>query len=121
MKSILLIDDDQMLLDVMSEIFHLEGFMVHTSRSSIMGVCIAQECEPDMIICDWMMPGLGGCALYKAFQSDPRTHAIPFLLMTGYADRSGIQRWTGLPSEQIIPKPFEVQQLVNVVKRLLSF
>ena len=44
-----------------------------------------------------------------------------FVMMTGSTDTRVIQQWTGLPSEQIVPKPFDIATLLNAVRRLTNY
>lgn len=120
MKTVLIIDDDQFLLEVIAEILRIEGYKTLLSTNGEEGLCLAQVQRPDVIISDWMMPGLGGYALVKELQKDWRTTSIPFVMLTGSTDTRVIQQWTGLPLEQIVPKPFDIATLLNAIKRLTS-
>lgn len=121
MKTVLIIDDDKFLLEVISEVFRIEGFKTLIATNGEDAVCLAQQRHPDVIVSDWMMPGMGGYALVKALQRDWRTTQIPFVMLTGWADTKVIQQWTGLPTEQIVPKPFDIATLVNAVRRLTNY
>ncbi len=120
MKTILLIDDDEFLMDILSEVFQIEGYRVMTAMSAGEGLCLVQHRLPDVILCDWIMPGAGAYALLRHLESHWRTATIPFFLVTGWSDIAGIQRWTGLPSERIITKPFRIAHLLKVVNESLT-
>ncbi|MBC8099690.1 MAG: response regulator [Armatimonadetes bacterium] len=117
MKTVLVIDDDHLLLELITEICAYEGYAVLTAHNGAGGLKLAQQSRIDLILCDWMMPNMGGYTLFRALQADRHTSHIPFMLMTGSTDFQSIQRWTGIPAEWVLPKPFEISRLLMVLRQ----
>jgi CheY-like chemotaxis protein len=120
MTTILVIDDDDILLDAIAEVLSYEGYDILTASSGDEGLLLAQQQCPSIIICDWMIPKLKGYDVFKALQADYRTASIPYLLISGYSDIVTIQRLTGIVPERIFSKPFDIPRLLATVKQITS-
>ena len=78
-KSLLLIDDDPSLLIGLDGVLKYEGYKVFTAKHGNIGIDIAREYIPDLIVCDLMMPPPNGFDVLTALSQDPKTENIPFL------------------------------------------
>src|SRR4029453_7124959 len=80
--TILVIDDDPAVRDLMQRFLGKEGFAVRTASSGPDGLTLARELHPAAITLDVMMPGMDGWAVLAALKADPGTAAIPVIMVT---------------------------------------
>ncbi len=117
-NSILVIDDEKVIRDSVSKTLEKAGFETQTAGTLLDAVEIIQSKKFDLIICDVMIPHIGGLELVDKLKSDPKYSTTPVLLMTGM-DRD-ILNATLVTADDIITKPFDSSQLLDKVKSLLA-
>jgi PAS domain S-box-containing protein len=83
LKTVLLIDDDPHLLDLMTKTLLQKGFRVLRASDGRKGVDFAIKHGPDVIILDLIMPGFNGVQVVEQLRVDPQTKNIPILIQTG--------------------------------------
>jgi len=116
---ILIVDDEPDLTSILEYNFRAAGFVpsvTHTGREALQ--FIRRE-PPDLVILDLMLPDLPGTEVCKVLKAEPRTRAIPVLMLTARADE--IDRVLGfeLGADDYVVKPFSVRELVLRVRALL--
>jgi two-component system phosphate regulon response regulator PhoB len=119
-KTILVADDESHILNVVSLKLRNAGFRVLTAHDGQEALELAQQERPDLIITDYHMPLLSGLELCRKLKQDPRTMAIPAIMLTarGYhlephdTNDSGIRR--------MLSKPFSPRHLLSTVNDVLS-
>ena len=116
MKTILLIEDNTEIRENMSEIMALASYNVLTAENGKIGVELATEYKPDLIICDIMMPVLDGYGVIHMLQKNPDTQSIPFIFLTAKAERSEMRRGMELGADDYITKPFNGTELLNAIE-----
>ncbi len=89
----------------------LGGIRVHACTDSLRAMEMAHEVVPDLILLDYVMPGLDGVRLFKRFQADPVLARIPVVFLTASATGPGIKELKTLGAAGIILKPFSVHEL----------
>jgi len=119
MKTILLIEDNADIRDNMAEILELAGFKVITADNGKLGVELAVEGKPDLIVCDIMMPVLDGYGVIHMLQKNPETQHIPFIFLTAKAERTEIRKGMELGADDYITKPFNGTELLNAIESRL--
>src|SRR5437773_1919325 len=87
-KSILLIDDDAYLLEVIQDYLEAKGFVVHTARDGLQAHPLASSRKPSLIILDVDMPHTNGLKALQQLRKDPKTENIPVILLTGMVSAS---------------------------------
>jgi DNA-binding response OmpR family regulator len=118
--TILLVDDDPDLLQMLSDGLELLGkFHVVRARNGIMGLEQFFEVRPDCMIIDIKMPGLDGYQLIRALRGDPESAATPLIILTALAQEQ--QQFAGLAlgADQYLIKPVPPRELVAAVKQAL--
>ena len=120
MKTILLIEDNVDIRENMSEIMALASYNVLTAENGKIGVELATEHKPDLIICDIMMPVLDGYGVIHMLQKNPDTQSIPFIFLTAKAERSEMRRGMELGADDYITKPFNGTELLNAIESRLK-
>jgi len=120
MKTILLIEDNPDIRENMSEIMSLASFNVLTAENGKLGVELATQHKPDLIICDIMMPVLDGYGVIHMLQKNPETQSIPFIFLTAKAERSEMRKGMELGADDYITKPFNGTELLNAIESRLK-
>ena len=115
MKNILVIEDDDQVRENIAEILELEDFEAITAENGFIGVQLATEKLPDLIICDVMMPELDGYGVLKALRQNPATAAIPFIFLTAKAERHDLRQGMNLGADDYLTKPFTPGELRQVI------
>jgi CheY-like chemotaxis protein len=116
MSTILVIDDEIKALDLILEMLEYEGYEVLRAENGTTGLRLINERMPDIIFCDVRMPDIDGFAVLKATRMNPRTRAIPFVLISGFDDMALIQRSEELGAFHYLIKPILIHDLLPIIK-----
>ena len=119
MPLILYIDDNRNMRENGTEILELEGYRVLTADDGKQGVDLARTRNPDLILCDVIMPMQDGYETIKQLKSDPELSQIPFVFVTASAEKSEMSKGLELGAVAYIRKPFDGEELLETVKRNL--
>jgi DNA-binding response OmpR family regulator len=122
MARILVIDDDAMLLNCVADAlsFNLRDSQVVSVRNGKMGLQLAQELQPDVIVCDLNMPEMNGYEVLARIRRDEMTANIPFIFLTSEANSNKRKLGIELGADEYLTKPFALSQLVNAVESQLT-
>ena len=116
MKKLLLIEDNLEMRENTAEILELAGYEMYTAENGKGGVKIAQEVEPDLIICDIMMPELDGYGVLRILSKNPYTASIPFIFLTAKAEKGDIRKGMNMGADDYLTKPFEEVELLDAIE-----
>ena len=119
-RTVLSIDDSPTILRLVEMILSHAGFTVHTATDGATGVEVAKKLRPDLILVDFIMPGMNGFQVCKALRESPGTAKIPIVLVSSKGEAVGEQFVDTLKIEHYLTKPFQPEQLVADVKRILG-
>jgi CRP-like cAMP-binding protein/CheY-like chemotaxis protein len=115
-KTILLIEDNLEMRENTAEIIELASYKVITAENGKVGVELAKEHLPDLIICDIMMPEMDGYGVLYILSKDPKTCSIPFVFLTAKAEKSEVRKGMNLGADDYVTKPFEEMELLSVIE-----
>ena len=118
--SILVIDDEQDVIDMLSVSLTKAGLKVWSATDGVSGLTKARQQQPALVILDLMMPKMPGLEVCKLLKSDPATQGIPIIMLTAKAEE--IDRVLGLEvgADDYVTKPFSPRELtlrINAVLR----
>jgi DNA-binding response OmpR family regulator len=115
-RSVLVVDDNAKIVDVLSAYLRAEGFDVQTAQDGPGAVLSVQEHRPDIALLDIMLPGIDGIELTRRFQ---REYGLPVILVTAKSDE--VDRLIGLEvgADDYVSKPFSPREVVARVKAVL--
>ncbi|GAB5518365.1 MAG: hypothetical protein RhofKO_06160 [Rhodothermales bacterium] len=117
--SILVVEDEHTLRRLLQ--YRLSKiYDVRTAANGVEALKLVEEHIPDLIISDIMMPRMDGFALQQALQKDQKTRVIPFIFLTAKADEQSRLRGMRTGVDDYITKPFDIEQLLSRVERLLE-
>ena len=105
---------------IICETLDLFGFEAMGAGDGEHGIQLSREQVPDLIICDINMPGLDGYGTLKAVRGNPATATIPFVFLSGSADRVAVRKGMELGADDYLTKPFTPQELIASVKTRLD-
>ena len=119
-RSVLVVEDDPVILRLLEVNFELEGFTVLLAHDGAEGIEVARAQLPDAVVTDIMMPHTSGLELLTALRGDPDTKGIPIILLSAKAQTSDLKTGLEAGADDYITKPFEPLALVERVNALLS-
>ncbi len=119
-STILLVDDDQTSLDLMTVILERKGFKVVKTTDSLAVMHMLDAVQPHLVISDLMMPGLDGLGLCEQIRMQPERAALPLLIVSAKSDRVTIESCFQAGATEYATKPLSPEMLVNTVYRLLG-
>ena len=118
-KKILLIEDDAIVRDNTAEILRLANYNVLTSDNGKDGIAKAKTYQPDLIICDILMPELDGYGVLQIMLRNDDLQKIPFIFMSAKTNHSDIRKGMNLGASDYITKPFEESELLSAIESRL--
>jgi DNA-binding response OmpR family regulator len=122
-KKILVVDDDVSIADLLTQALNEEGYEVYKTVQSLRFYDAVREHHPDLILLDLMMPYLAGEDELQLMKLSPDTSNIPVIVVTAKPEADVRQEEAGLRKMgvvDIVYKPFDLNQLVNVVKQTIG-
>jgi len=120
MPKILVIEDADPLRNDIMEMLSYEKFDVKGAENGVVGVQVAREYLPDLIICDIMMPEMDGYGVLNELRKKEATLAIPFIFLTAKTDRIDVRRGMGLGADDYLTKPFVAEELLGTIQARLE-
>ncbi len=114
--SILVVDDDPVILATLAEFLEMEGYPVSTARNGAEALQTVESAEPSFVLLDMRMPVLDGWGFARALRE--RGRALPILMMTAAQDT---RQWAEeINAAGYITKPFDLMDLLAAVKSLCA-
>ena len=115
MAKILVIEDEEAIRENILELLEAENFEGIGAINGKVGIKLAIEKIPDLILCDMMMPEVDGYGVIKALRSEPLTATIPFIFLTAKADKVDVRTGMELGADDYITKPCTPQELLKAI------
>ncbi|WP_204152214.1 EAL domain-containing response regulator [Leptolyngbya sp. CCY15150] len=119
-KKILVIEDEPMLRDLISDLLEAECYEPICAEDGISGLQMARDITPDLILCDVMLPGIDGYGILAALQQEVITAAVPFIFLTAKSERLDIRHGMALGADDYITKPFDRLDLLDTIRTRLK-
>jgi two-component system sensor histidine kinase/response regulator len=117
-EAILLVDDDPHLMHVLAMFFDLEGYHVLKARDGQQALDLLQEYQPDLVLLDLMMPGVGGLEVCKQIRANVKFQAVPVVIFTAAETREDELRAAG--ADRFIAKPYSLDGLRETVREMIQ-
>jgi CheY-like chemotaxis protein len=117
-KTILIVDDEFGILEVLESILSDAGFKVISAINGQEALTCLQKTVPDLVIVDFMMPLLDGAGVIKAMRADDKLRAVPVLLASALPEKTISERCTGYNT--FLRKPYKTERLMEEISRLLD-
>jgi two-component system, OmpR family, phosphate regulon response regulator PhoB len=117
--SILIVEDEEALTLLLRYNLETQGYEVETIARGDEADTRLKEGTPDLIILDWMLPGLSGIELCRRLRARPETRQLPIIMLTARGEESERVRGLSTGADDYIVKPFSVPELLARVNALL--
>jgi DNA-binding response OmpR family regulator len=114
-KKILLVDNDEYSLLLISDFLRFNDFHVIATENSRVGLQLAKEEQPDLVICEIDMPGFDGYEFLRQLRSEPNISNIPILFLTFETDIASRRRALQLGANGHITKPVNLNELLTAI------
>ena len=118
-NKILVVEDEEDILELLSAIFRLDGYEVLCARDGEDALRLAQVANPDIILLDIQLPRLNGYEVCKSVKSDPTISHAKVLMLSSMTQNLGWLRAQEVGADDYIAKPFSLTVLVEKVGALL--
>ncbi|WHS58292.1 response regulator [Pseudomonas sp. G2-4] len=118
MTTILVVDDEYLIADIIGYALEDEGFMVVKASNGQKGLEVLERERPSLIITDFMMPVMDGLEFATAVRALPSVNHLPIILMSGAQAHIGMEK----PElfNAVLAKPFNIDLIIAEVKKLLA-
>lgn len=113
-RTILIVDDEQPILELLRDILEEEGYAVVIARNGNEALRAAQQRRIDLVLTDYMMPQMNGVDLSRRLRALPQTGHVPVLIM------SAVSVPNDGSFDDVIRKPFNLLDVLDLVERYLS-
>jgi two-component system phosphate regulon response regulator PhoB len=117
--SILIVEDEEALTLLLRYNLETQGYEVETIARGDEADTRLKEGTPDLVILDWMLPGLSGIELCRRLRARPETRHLPIIILTARGEESERVRGLSTGADDYIVKPFSVPELLARVNALL--
>ena len=119
MPTIMVVEDEPSILELLRINLVDAGYDVREAADAESAQRILKESLPDLVLLDWMLPGLSGLAFAKQLRGDARTRELPVIMVTARTDEAdkvaGLEAWV----DDYVTKPFSPRELKARVKAVL--
>lgn len=117
--TILIVEDEADLTELLRYNLESEGYRIVTAENGEEAVERIRDGVPDLILLDWMLPGVSGIELCRRFRASEPTRAVPILMLTARVEESDRVRGLSTGADDYVLKPFSVPELMARVKALI--
>ncbi len=118
-ETILLIEDDSDISELVQYNLKREGYKIHTAMDGDNGLSQAIALEPDLIVLDLMLPGLDGLSVCRQIRSHPATRETPIVMLTAKGEESDVVIGLEMGADDYVTKPFSPKELLARVRAVL--
>ncbi len=119
MDSVLVVEDEAAIREVLSYNLSREGYQVASVGSGEEALAVAELQSFDIVVLDRMLPGVDGLSVCRALRNNPRTRAIPIIILTALSGESDMVSGLQEGADDYVTKPFSPKVLVARVRAAL--
>lgn len=120
MIKVLVIEDEKNIRENILELLQAENIQGIGASNGKIGVKLAREHKPDLIICDLMMPELDGYGVLTELKNDPKTATIPLIFLTAKETKDDIRKGMNLGADDYLTKPCTPEELLTAIATRLE-
>ena len=117
--SILIIEDEEPIQILLKYNLEAEGYRVRSSAQGEDAAFMVAEERPDLILLDWMLPGISGIEVCRLVRAKPESRDIPIIMLTARSEESEKVRGLATGADDYLVKPFSVPELLMRIKTIL--
>ncbi|MGI9394053.1 MAG: phosphate regulon transcriptional regulator PhoB [Boseongicola sp.] len=117
--NVLVVEDETAQLEVLTYNLEAEGFCVSKAEDGDEALLLVDEIQPDLILLDWMLPGVSGIEICRRLKANPDTRNVPVIMLSARSEEFDRVRGLNTGADDYIVKPYSVAELVARVKTQL--
>ena len=117
--TILLVEDEPEIQDMVSRVLSREGFHLLTAGDAAEGYQRIAEQVPDLMLIDWMLPGMSGLEFVRRCRRDELTADVPVIMLTARVDESNRVHGLDAGADDYVTKPFSPRELAARIRAVL--
>ncbi|MBL8155560.1 MAG: response regulator [Anaerolineae bacterium] len=118
MATILLVEDNEMNLDMLSRRLEKRGHTVYVARDGMAGIERTQQVMPDIVLMDMSLPVMDGWEAMRRLKASPTTRKIPIIALTAHAIAGDREKCLEAGADDYATKPVLFDELLAQIKRL---
>jgi two-component system phosphate regulon response regulator PhoB len=119
MPKVLIVEDEEPLIMMLRYNLEAEGYSVETCMRGDEADIRLRESQPDLLLLDWMLPGLSGIELCRRLRSRAETERLPVIMLTARGEESERIRGLATGADDYVVKPFSIPELMARVRAML--
>ena len=119
-QEILIVEDDPVIQGILSMNLTDEGYQVLTAGEGLVGVRLATEAQPGLILMDMRLPDITGWEATRRLKAQPETHHIPIIALTAQSTSEDLRRCFDAGCDAFMTKPIQFSQLFTKIEMLLN-
>ena len=112
---VLVVDDEPKILGLLVDALGGQGYRVATAPDGETALAAATAAPPSLVLTDLLLPGLDGASLCRQLKADPRTRAVPVLIMSAMASSLVAEALADCPHDGVFGKPFSLVHLFTAI------
>jgi two-component system, cell cycle response regulator DivK len=117
---VLVVEDNDKNLKLVRDLLQLNGFRTLEAGTAAVGVELATQYVPDLILMDIQLPDMDGFTALRMLKSETRTASIPVIALTAFAMKEDRERFLNAGFDGYLPKPIDVKLFPQQVRQLIA-
>jgi len=119
-KKILIIEDNQLNLELATDLLEVNGFEVASAQTAEEGLRMARELLPNLVLMDFSLPGMDGLSATKNLKTDPATRHLTVVGLTAHAMKGDEELALNAGCDGYLTKPINTRTFVATVKKFIA-
>jgi DNA-binding response OmpR family regulator len=120
MTRVLIIEDEESIALSLEFLLRKEGYEVSCASDGVAALRMLEQCTPDMVLLDVMLPLVDGFDLCRMMRTNPALEKTRIMLLTARGRESEVARGLSLGADAYLTKPFSTRELMDTVRSLIS-
>lgn len=116
---ILIVEDEEAIRDLIRINLTAAGFSCEEAEDGLQALAKAKAARPDLILLDWMLPGLDGLGVLRKLKADPTLATVPVLMVTAKSEENDVVLGLEMGASDYVTKPFSNKVLIARIRALL--
>lgn len=116
---ILIVEDEEAIRDLIRINLTAAGFSCEEAEDGLQALAKAKAARPDLILLDWMLPGLDGLGVLRKLKADPDLSTVPVLMVTAKSEENDVVLGLEMGASDYVTKPFSNKVLIARIRALL--
>lgn len=120
MSLVLIVEDNEKNLKLVRDVLQVKGYETLDAGTAEIGITLARDKKPDLVLMDIQLPGMNGIDALKALRADPETAGIPIVAITASVMQTDRQQIVGAGFDGFIEKPVNLRNLLDTVQQAVA-